>query len=62
MLMDFVVEPITHSVKQQLRNQFIQELRQGQLQARHWQYLNSEIRFSPFFAGFIFEVIAQLRV
>ena len=62
MLMNFIVEPITHPVRQQLKKRFIQEVRKGQLQAYHWQCFESVGCFSPFFAGLFFEVKAQLRL
>jgi len=57
-LMNFAVELITHSIKQQLKKRFIQEGWKGQLRA--YQQFEDEVCFSDF-AGLVFQVMAQLR-
>jgi len=58
-LMNFVVEPITHSIRQQLKKPFIQAVQKGQPLA--YPYFESEKCISPFFAGLVFEAMAPLR-
>jgi hypothetical protein len=57
MLMKFTVEPITHSIRQQLKKRFIQEGWEGQYRA----YQHFDVMRLSDFADLVFEVMAQLR-
>jgi len=57
--MNFAVEPITHSIRQQLKKRFIQEGWKGQLRA--YQHFEGDKCFSHF-ASLVFEVMVELRL